>query len=195
MKVNRILIALVALFLSLGSGCAPHSTPDGADVVAGVFEQAGFEFLHWEERGLAIMIWHDFLGDSGSSSTLGGTLPADAGYKIRGYAEDRDGQRFDWEMHVQDGQTVQFWIDGTAYPLSDGALFIVTHTGGTTDVIQRKRDLSHVQPDARSCVAFAQSDPDLARLISGLAKDGATSRLEVGTEDEEAVRFIPVGAY
>ena len=175
LELSRAFAPLVVLFVTTASGCAARSTPPSADVTAGVYEQAGLEFLRWNE-GLTIMIWHDFLGHSGSSSTSESSGPTtDPVYKLQGYAESWDGRRFDWEAQTKDGETAQFWIDGTPYDLSNGTLFIVTLENGGTDVTQLDRDLSHVQPDSSSCVAFAKSDPDLARFIGDMSVSTAAS--------------------
>lgn len=173
--LSRANALLAVMSVIIASGCAARSAPDGADVTAGVYEQAGFEFLRWNE-GPTIMIWHDFLGHSGSSSTSGSSGSAtDPTYRLRGYAESWDGHRFEWEAQTNDGETARFWIDGTVYDLSNGMLFIATRKGGGTDIAQLERDLSHVQPNASSCVAFAKSDPVLARLIGNASASGAAS--------------------
>jgi hypothetical protein len=179
LELSRALAVLATLFVTTVSGCAPRSTPPGADVTAGVFEQVGFEFLRWEE-GLAIMMWHDFVGDSGCSSTSEGSgFTPDPIYRVEGYAESWDGHRFDWEVQTNDGKTAQFWIDGRRYDLSDGTLFIVTMEDGGADVMQLERDVSRVQPDSSSCVAFARSDPDLARFIGDTSTSSAASPTSV----------------
>jgi len=160
----------IALFVIPISGCAPRSAPPGADVTAGgVAEQASFEFLRWKE-GLAIMIWYDFVGESGSFSTSeGARFTPDPIFELQGYAESPDGARFEWKVQTNDGKTARFWIDGTPYDLSDGRLFIVTAKGDGTGVTQLARDLSSIQPNYSSCLAFAKNDPDLAQFMSDKA--------------------------
>jgi len=51
--------------------------------------------------------------------------------------------------------------------LSEGALFIISTKTGTTTVMQLNRDLSDVQPEYDSCVAFGENDPDVADFIMG----------------------------
>ena len=61
-------LAVLAALLAAGTaGCVPRSIPPDADVVAGVVDQVGYEFMRWEE-GLAIMIWHDAPARSGTRS-------------------------------------------------------------------------------------------------------------------------------
>lgn len=117
--------------------------------------------MRWKE-GLALMIWHDVPGSFMSEGSGSTTDPV---YRIHGYAESQDGLRFDWELETSDGKTAQFRIDNTSYDLADGALFIITTKNGETEVKQLRRDLSGVQAKHESCVAFAKSDPEVARFI------------------------------
>jgi hypothetical protein len=163
LELKRLLISLAALFAVTLSGCA-KSTPPGANAASGGLGQARYVFLQWEE-GLSLMIWHDVLGSGGGQGSGSTTDPI---YRYRGYAESLDGRRFDWEVQTADGKTAQFKIDHTDYDLSDGHLFIVTTKNGKTDVKQLHRDLASVQPNQASCVAFAKSDPDVARFIGDI---------------------------
>jgi hypothetical protein len=146
------------------AACAPRITAPVAEVAAGAVEWAGYRFLRWRQ-GLAIMIWYDFRGDSGSSSTSsGGGLGTLSTYTIHGYAESEDGDRFEWEVETSDGETARFRLDGESYDLSRGTLFIVRMEHGRADIIQLERDLSGVEPNHASIVAFARGDADLAPL-------------------------------
>ena len=146
-------------FLS-GFFLSRRSTPPGADAAGGKLEQASYVFLQWKE-GLRIMIWHDAL-ESGEGSGSGST--ADPIYRYHGYATSPGGPRFDWEVQTADGRTARFQINNTSYDLSDGRLFLITTGNGSTEVRQLQRDLSGVQPNRESIVAFAKSDPDVARF-------------------------------
>ncbi len=159
-RLRRIdMLVLVMLAVISVSGCAPRAIPPSADIAAGVYENVAFEFMHWDE-GLAIMIWHNVLGDSGSVSNSNSS-----GYELAGYAEAQDGERFEWDVQTDDGKTAKFQLAGRSYALSDGQLFIVTMEDGTADVTQLQRDLSDVQPNASSCIAFAKDEPLLAEFI------------------------------
>ena len=161
-------ILATALLLSacvVAAACAPRITAPAADVAAGAVEGTGYRFLRWK-GGLAIMIWYDFWGDSGSSSTSsGGGLAAPSTYTIHGYAESEDGQRFEWEVETRDGETARFRLDGESYDLSQGTLLIVGMEHGRAAVAQLERDLSGVEPDHASIVAFARGDADLAPFV------------------------------
>lgn len=169
-------VAVLATLLAAGTaGCVPRSTPPAADVVAGVVDDVGYEFMRWEE-GLAIMIWHDAPARSGSSSTSGGgPLTDDTTYRIEGYAESRDGHRFEWQVETDDGRTALFSLDDVRYDLSDGTVFIVRTSEGANDITQLDGDLSRVEPDHASCVAFARNDPDLARFLESAPEPPAAS--------------------
>jgi peptidyl-Lys metalloendopeptidase len=85
------------------------------------------------------------------------------------------------------------WIGRASYDLAAGNLFIVTTSGGTTDVRQLDRDLSAVPLDHDGILAFAEKDPDLAALLNansgaapGTASQGTPAEINL-----EAVLWIP----
>mgnify|MGYP001043212750 CR=1 FL=1 len=139
-------------------------TPPGADAAAGTVGGASYVLLQWKE-GLTVMIWHDF-----SESSRGSGSTSDPIYHYQGYAESLGGHRFDWEVQTADGKTALFNIDGTRYDLTDGRLFIVTTQDGKTLVRQLDRDLSSVQTNRESIVAFAKSVSDVAEF-AGVTPD------------------------
>jgi hypothetical protein len=142
------------------SAFSNRPAPPGADAAAGTVGQASYVLLQWKE-GLTVMIWHDFLASSRGSGSTGDPI-----YRYQVYTESPGGHRFDWEVQTADGKTALFDIDGTRYDLTHGRLFIVMTQDGKTLVRQLDRDLSSVQTNRESVVAFANSDPDLARFIS-----------------------------
>jgi len=144
----------------LSFGLSSRSTPPGANMAGGGLGQARYVFLRWKE-GLKIMMWHDCL-KSGRGSGSGSTT--DPVYRYQGWAESSDGRRFEWEVQTADGKTALFKIDDTRYDLTDGRLFIVTMKNGKTQVRQLDRDLSNVQANQESIVAFARSDPHVAEF-------------------------------
>jgi hypothetical protein len=158
-------LILLAAFLLTATACAPRTTTPTPAVAAGAVDGTGYRFLRWNE-GLAIMIWYDFRGESGSSSTSsGGGLGAPPTYTVHGYAESEEGERFQWEVETTDGRTARLRLDGEPYDLSGGTLFVVKMEDGRADVTQLDRDLSVVESNHVSIVAFARDDPDLAPLI------------------------------
>jgi hypothetical protein len=162
LMLSLLLLLLAMLLMSAIVGCSKSTAP-GANIAGGVYQQSGHVLMKWEE-GLAIMIWHDAIAGSishGSSST---ESPV---YTLEGYAESVDGVRVEWDLETSDGKTAQFAIDNTNYDLSEGALFIISTKTGTTTITQLDRDLSGVQPEYDSCVAFGENDPDVAYFIRG----------------------------
>jgi hypothetical protein len=143
----------------LGSVLSRRPAPPAAAAAAGTVGGAGCVLLRWEE-GLAVMIWHDISASSRGSGTTVGPI-----YRYQGYTESPGGYRFDWEVQTADGRTALFDIDGTRYDLTRGRLFIVRSQDDKTQVRQLDRDVSSVQTNRESIVAFARSDPDLASFI------------------------------
>lgn len=154
-----LLAVLVAVALA---ACAGSSTPPGANKQLGTFEQGGYLLLRWEE-GLEIMIWHDVEGSSVAHSA-GST--EDRVYAERGSARSGDGRGLEWEVQTTDGKTGQVRIGDYIYDLSAGTLFIVTTSGGTTQVRKLDRDLSAVPLNHDGILAFAENDPDLAAFLN-----------------------------
>jgi hypothetical protein len=115
------------------------------------------------KQGLAIMVWHDL----DASVARGSGATGDPVYRLDGQASSLDGRRVEWHVETSDGRTAQFWIDGTSYDLEAGSVFVITTRTGTKKVHQLQRDLSGIQPNYESCVAFARSDPVLAHLLNG----------------------------
>jgi hypothetical protein len=162
--VSRPRYDVALIFLAIGlllavSGCS-RTTPPGPDTAYGQFEGTGYVFYRWEQ-GLRLMIWHDATDaiSSGSGST------SDPVYHVEGQAVYSDGSTLSWTIETRDGQSAQFTLNGTDYDLSAGTLFLVSTRGGSPQVEQLRRDLSGVQPNRESILAFAQADPDIARLI------------------------------
>jgi hypothetical protein len=159
-RLKRLLVLLAALLAATFSSCAPKPTPPGVASAGGWFGQATYLFVRWKE-GLSIMIWHDVLGSVEGKDSGSTTEPI---YWYHGWTESPGGRRFDWEVQTANGKTAVFKIDDTSYDLANGRLFIVTMKDGKTRVRQLNRDLSNVQMDWESIVAFARSDPDVAEF-------------------------------
>ena len=156
------LALMVILIVAAATACTGRSTPPGANKYLGSFEQGGYLFLRWQE-GLEVMIWHDIAG-SAVAHSAGST--EDRVYAERGSAQSADGRSFEWELQTTDGKMGQVRIGSSSYDLAAGTLFIVTTSGGTTDVRQFDRDLSAVPLDHDGILAFAEKDPDLAAFLN-----------------------------
>jgi hypothetical protein len=174
---TTVLLLSACLAVASLTACAPRLTAPAPDVAAGAVDGTGYRFLRWKE-GLAIIIWYDFRGDSGSSSTSsGGDLGSPSTYTIHGYAESEDGDRFEWEVETSDGKSARFRIDGRPYDLSQGTLFIVSTADGLADVTQLERGLSGVEPNHTSVAAFARGNAELAPLVGAAPPSSGESPL------------------
>jgi hypothetical protein len=153
-----LLLPLLALLLA-ATGCY-RTTPPGPITAGGQFEGAAYVYYRWEQ-GLRIMIWHDATNatSSGSGST------SDPVYRVEGRALYDDGSELSWTIETRDGQTAQLTLNGVVYDLSAGTLFLVRQSGGSIQVEQLRRDLSGVEANEESILAFAQDDAQVARFI------------------------------
>ena len=157
--VPLLVILLVATF----SGCSKSTAP-GADIAGGLFDKASCTIIKWKE-GLTLMIWHEAttsVNNHGSSSTESSV------YTLEGYAELEDGNRIEWDLETSDGKTAEFAIDNINYDLSEGSLFIISTINGEPTITQLNHDLSGVQTNRDSWIAFGKSDPDVANFIESL---------------------------
>ncbi len=161
LRSRKTLPVLIGL-LVMAAGCSPAVTPPGANVAYGQLNQAGYTLLRWPQ-GLDILVWHDLAGASwcrGSGST------SDPTYRLHCHAESVDGRSADWEVQTQNGQTAQFSINGYAYDLTRGRLFLIRTGEQQTGVVQLQRNLSGAQvEDRQSIEAFARADPDISAFI------------------------------
>jgi len=152
-------LILGLLGVGMLSGCVGGSSPPGPNMAGGAYIDAGYELLEWPD-GISILIWHDVPGD-GFAHGSGGS--EDTFYEANGASESEDG-RFTWQLQSADGQTVQFRINENEYELTEDTLFLVSATGGTTQITELKRDLSGVTA-ADDIVAFSQQDEEIAAFV------------------------------
>jgi hypothetical protein len=155
------LAILAVVVIGAATACSSGASAPGASKVSGSVAQGGYLFLRWQE-GLAVMIWHDFTGES-TGHSAGST--AGRFYIDRGSVQAADGRSLAWEVRTRDGRTGEVEIGGLRYDLATGGLFLVTSHGGTMTVRQLPRDLSHVPLDQDGILAFAGTDPDLAAFL------------------------------
>ena len=158
--VPLLVILLMATFI----GCSKSTAP-GADIAGGLFEKASCTLMKWKE-GLTLMIWHEAttsVNNHGSSSTESSV------YTLEGYAELEDGNRIEWDLETSDGKTAKFAINNINYDLSEGSLFIISTINEEPTITQLNHDLSGVQTNRDSWIAFGKSDPDVANFIENLS--------------------------
>lgn len=153
-------VLLVVAFLFLAA-CSGRSTAPGADIIYGTGANTAYTMLDWDE-GLRILIWTDVVGDSGAG---GSSSTEEDGYRLEGYALGPDGRSFDYYLETTDGISADFSIDGEAYDLAQGALFLVTGSGGEIEVTQLDQDLSAVTLTNDGIEAFGQETPAVRALI------------------------------
>src|SRR5262249_33018107 len=111
--------------------------------------------------GTAFVVWSDAAGGGGGNSS--GNVH---GVKCQGslFARDRRGVEFHCE--TKDGKTGPVKINGVAYELADGNLFLVFTEGEQSRVKQLKRDLSNLKFERESLEAFARNDPEIAGFFT-----------------------------
>lgn len=155
MKVSLVVLVVLAL-----SGCV-RSTPPGASTAAGEVGDGAYTFMQWNE-GLTILIWDDI---TGSHSNHGSGSSSDPVFRQSGQAESPDGRSYSYQVETEDGITARFTIDGKAFDLSQGTLFLVKTRGAEASVQQLSRDISELSFTNEAFRKMAQSDPDVAALI------------------------------
>ncbi len=156
MKISLALLVILVL-----SGCT-RSTPPGASTTGGVVGEGAYTFMQWNE-GLTILIWDDI---TGSHSNHGSGSSSDPVFRQSGQAESPDGRNYSYQVETEDGVTARFTIDGKEFDLSQGTLFLVKTRGADTVVQQLSRDISGISSTDAAFRKMAQSDPDVAALIS-----------------------------
>lgn len=155
----------VAIVVGL-AGCGGKTTPPGASFVYGQMQDpagfgGSFVALRWNE-GLTILMVDDIAAgheSSGSGSTQGPI------WQGQGGAVAGDGRPVRWRAETTDGKTASFSINGQAYDLAQGTLFLIRTRGGQTSVIQQARDLAGRCADTEDCELWLKSDPTVAQFI------------------------------
>jgi hypothetical protein len=156
--------------------------------VAGVYAQAGYEFYRWED-GPVLMIWHDGIQSSGCASRTNEQI-----FVMDCHALTNDNSRFDWSLETRDGDTVDFFLNDQEFDLADGDLFVITASGGSTNVRQLRRDLSKVQPNAEQVIDFGLAEPAVQELIQitssirDCTSSSIVARETFGTDEAQAAR-------
>ena len=159
-------LIILALLLSLSAtACWRSQTPPGPDMAGGGYENAMYEFFHWQE-GLNIMVWQEVVTESSCDSS--GSTNVDTHF-VQCRALTQDGLEFTWQIATKDCRTAEFRLDGQPYDLADGNLFLINIENGILDVQQLQRDFSEVDPTHDSITQFGQADPDISQFIKNAA--------------------------
>ena len=158
-----IFVALTLSWCAVLAGCGSSTTPPGPKSIFG-FVKPGkyFQFLIWEE-GLAVMIV-DNLSDTHNSEGYSST--SDPIHRQAGWAESKEGNRYDWEIKTADGQTADIRIDGVDYDIAKGAVFVVGLHGKKAAVKQLDLDLSNLS-DVKDCQSFLEANRDVIKTSEG----------------------------
>jgi hypothetical protein len=161
--LSLLLLVLVATFVTFLSSAMRARVRELVET-DGTVGQAGYVYYS-SARGLRLMIWHDAAEVALNTEVSGSQQPA---RWLSGRAMAGGQPLFDWEIETPDGQTARFRIDGTAYDLSQGTVFLVRSEGRQIEVEQLQRDLSSTQPDPETVALFAASDAILSDLARGI---------------------------
>lgn len=167
-QISRLARLGLILLVVLLAGCAPKSTPPGANAISGVAEGARYSYHYWDE-GLALLFWYNF--SSGGEGCVGSRATEDAVYRLECDVDALTGQRVTWLAETPDGVTGDLWIDGRRYDLTKGSMFLVTARGDTPHVEQVMRDASQWTRDANFLAALATEDPAVIDFIARMQND------------------------
>lgn len=172
--ISRVAVAWSCLLVS-ACGRTPTSAsldlggPSGTitwlPIVENVKPLPGIDQGSIYHPGTAFVIWCDAGGGGGGSASENMH-----GIKSRGSLLARDRRRVEFHCETKDGKTGQVKIDGIAYELSNGNLFLVSTEGDKSLVKQLKRDLSTLKFERESLEAFARNDADIAGFFTKAAK-------------------------
>jgi hypothetical protein len=114
-------------------------------------------------EGTAFVVWSDFDGGGGGSSS--GNVQ---GVRGQGRLSSRDNGHIDFRFETKDGKTGPVTINEVTYDLANGNLFLVSGNGDQVQVKQLKRDMRNVKFERESLVAFARND---ANIVAFFARD------------------------
>ncbi len=164
--MSRNLIYLLLLGLGL-TACFRATTPPGPDMAGGGYENANYEFFHWQE-GLNIMIWHESVTESSCDSAVGYGVDTNI---VQCRLLTKSGFEFTWDIATKDGRTAEFMLAGQPYDLDNGNVFLIKTVDGQLDVQQLPRDLSDVDTTHDSITQFGLSDPAISQFIEATTPD------------------------
>lgn len=151
---------------SLVFGRTGSSTAEAATL--GQWQGAGYTFLRGME-GSSLMFWYE---DPAAARCQTHTTSEDWLYQATCSAETASGQRIEWEVTNTDTQHAGVTIGGQPYDLNQGRLFLITIRDGAISVLQFDRDLSAVEPEEESIIAFAESVPEILQLLRPASDSG-----------------------
>jgi hypothetical protein len=108
-----------------------------------------------------LIVWSDAAG-GGSGSSSGNVQ----GVKCQGSLLARERRRVEFDCETKDGKTGQVKLNGKAYKLADGNLFLVFTEGEGSRVKQLRRDMSNLKFERESLEAFGRNDEEIAEFFT-----------------------------
>jgi len=147
--------------LDLGgpSGTITWSSPGKHNALPGI-DQGSLYYM-----GTIFVVWSDASGGGGGSWSTSAQAA-----KCEGSLVGKNGGRVEFSCQTADGKTGQVTVDGRAYNLADGNLFLVSTAGDKTQAKQLKRALREVKFERESLEAFARSDADIVGFFTTAVK-------------------------
>ena len=78
----------------------------------------------------------------------------------------KDGRKVEWEVATSDGKSGTVTINGTAYRMEDGPIFLVTTRGDGQRTQQVKADLAALKPTAESWERLAKERAEVKAYLA-----------------------------
>jgi len=179
MKASVVTIAATALGCWFISGCNRPPSPPAAN-----FDPSGTVWMHPLNKadsrpgidqasvyfmGSAFVVWGDSPdGDGGDPKSYGDG--GRDGSESSGHMGSHKGRKVEFHCKTKDGKAGAVRINGAAYELADGNLFLVSTTGAEVRVKQLKRDMSGQKFDQESLAAFGKGDAEIVEFFAKGAK-------------------------
>jgi hypothetical protein len=116
-------------------------------------------------EGTAFVVWSDFDGGSGGSSS--GNIHGVTG---QGRLRSRGNWQVEFHFETKDGKTGPVTINEAKYDLANGGLFLVSANGDQVQVKQLKRDMRNLKFERESLEAFARNDADIVAFFARNAR-------------------------
>jgi hypothetical protein len=159
---HRYLCKMICAALIVSStGCGTRTTPPGAAMIGTSAPGMNISFLRWTE-GLMVLFVDDVKGHH-SASGSGSTEDPVHTSTVSAGAPDVGG--YTCLLETKDGKLADCFINGKAYDLSNGTLFVIKQKGERIEVHQLKRDLSKIPFDAKDCRDPIQKDVEIRKLL------------------------------
>ena len=156
----------------LVSGCGRSPSPASPDLggPSGIISWApsagtdhplpGIDYGTVYHLGAAFVVWSDAPGGGGGSASSRAQ-----GVQCLGSLLARDGRRVEFRCDTEDGKTGPVQINGIAYDLADGNVFLVRTEGEQCRVKQLRRDVSQWTFEPESLKAFGPNEPEITGFL------------------------------